>query len=244
MKGESMAKTVFAAGVCIAGLIFAVFTVVNAGYCQEEREEEEEDLFDRAISVEFKKTAADEAAKKLARITGISIIIQAETEQRLAKAGIHVSLSLKHVPAYDAIGVFAEYLNLDCQFRNRMVILKEKPTINHDTVVGTLTIHDGNLHLSLKIFQGEIPPELKRDLIRGAIEQKIMHQNAVRERIEREMERKEEILELDDMINKRFIERDEERAEDDEEKDNNADHEKGKGDEKTKHTDKRKKEIF
>lgn len=244
-----MGKTVFIAGACTACLALAVCLMANSIYCQENIEgemekEEEEDIFDKIISVDFKATAADEAVQQLSRITGINIILHARTAQRLAKAGMSVSFSLKHVSAYNAIEVFAEYMDLDCRFRNRMVILRSKPEINRNIVIGTITIQDENLRLSLKIFQGEIPSELKKDLARGIIEQKIMHGNVLRERIEREIERGQEMLELDNLIDERFIEGNAEREEHDDEKDDNAERKDVEEDEKNRNTDKRKKEIF
>ncbi|MFC1479722.1 hypothetical protein ACFL6F_03910, partial [Planctomycetota bacterium] len=207
------AKIIFLVCVFLASFVFIFFVIEDTAYCQEDREEEveveeeeededdeEEDLFDRTVSVGFKKVDAAEAVRKLSAATGINIILQAGLAQDYANKGITVTFALKNTSSYDTIQTFAEYLNLSCSFRDRIALLKRKPKVDPERIVGTLVIKDDRFTLTMNIYDGEISPELKKRLVNEAIEQRLMLQEAKRERIEHELERQEAARDLEEFI--------------------------------------------
>ncbi len=135
---------------------------------RQEREEERkaEVNLERRISIAFKATKFSGCLEKLAAKSGLNII---GSQQLLAAYGnTPISLTLKNLPIWSVLHVFAD--SCDLELINNQGVFMFRRQLKRDELWATMRLHIGVGEVQIRLLRGDVPGELKRNLIHRVLE--------------------------------------------------------------------------
>jgi len=139
---------------------------------REEREDREErdawEQLDKRVSVDFKETALTDAVAFFGSLGKINIVLHRKVREKLGKSP--VTMKLTSVPLGHAVRVLAAAEGLECAMMGEGILLLRFQDDGAEPA-GKLSLKMGSLTLELNIKQGDLPPEMRRELIHRAMRQ-------------------------------------------------------------------------
>ena len=137
----------------------------------------------KEISVAFDDESLGDAIKFISETSGVGIALHKDVE-----LDEEISLKLDGFPVHAVLEVLARICDLRLEFEGGVVVLMPKDEERNE--IGTLWLEAGPLEIELLIYEDDVPPDLRHDIVRRAL--RGMHARRERERELHHPEREEE----------------------------------------------------
>ncbi len=137
----------------------------------------------KEISVAFDDESLGDAIKFISETSGIGIALHKDVE-----LDEEISLKLEGFPVHAVLQVLARICDLRLELEGGVVVLMPKDEERNE--IGTLYLEAGPLEIEMLIYEDDVPPDLRHDLVRRAL--RGMHGRREREREPHRPEREEE----------------------------------------------------
>jgi hypothetical protein len=173
-----MFRYIIAFFICFSLFVCISLLSINKVSSQDEEEEQ------RAVHIKCKNLNLPDALEYFTKVTGFNIVAKAGIAEALAQKGITVTMRLRGVHPFQAVHALAEYLNLSLENREGIMFLGARPDPKEAMMIGKIQVKGPNYVMTLNVYEGDIPYNLKRNLIRSIIGYKLTHIHKNIERLE------------------------------------------------------------
>ncbi|MFH1709209.1 MAG: hypothetical protein ABIF71_15000 [Planctomycetota bacterium] len=127
----------------------------------------------RRVTLELEMCPVSYAVKQLNEVTGFDIVVGADVLSYCAKENIEVHLTLREAYPMDAIFALAAHLGLVAEPHGRIVYIKWRPDPKEAVAVGQVVIKEKDCEITLTIYDGDIPYELKQRVVSTLLERNL-----------------------------------------------------------------------